>query len=140
MNNLTVFNKPIKFDEFLKNMFLQPISLLNDELAISIKTDIHESDKEYTVSADIPGAKKEDIEANVNGHRLTIRAQFDKEVEQQNNGQVIQSERYHGEALRVLEFEQEVDPALCKVHYQDGVLKLVLPKKSPSNNHNLKIN
>jgi HSP20 family protein len=101
-----------------------------------IRMDITETDQAYTVNADIPGVKKEDIKIEIDGNKVTIRAevkQFKEEKDEQIQSNVIRSERYYGQQYRSFSLPQPVDDSTAEAKYQDGVLRLTLPKKGSGN-------
>jgi HSP20 family protein len=97
---------------------------------LSIKVDVKEDDKSYTVRADIPGVKKEDIQVDVDGNMVSLRAEAKQEKEEKKGEKVIYSERSYGMASRSFSLPAEVDAKGTKAEYKDGVLNLTLPKKA----------
>jgi len=129
MANITRFT-PFEdlFNDFAKGFFVRPVSMPEaDEL--KIKLDVKEDDKAYTVHADIPGVKKEDIQVDVNGDMVSIRAELKKEKEEKQGEKLLHSERYYGMASRSFSLPAEVDEKGVVAKYKDGVLDLTLPKK-----------
>jgi HSP20 family protein len=96
---------------------------------LSIKVDVKEDEKSYTVRADIPGVKKEDIQVDVEGNMVSLRAETKQEKEEKKGEKVIYSERSYGMVSRSFTLPAEVDAKAAKAEYKDGVLSLTLPKK-----------
>lgn len=115
-------------EEMMRN-FDVPAAWQGEDMPKMIKIDLSETDQDYTVKAEIPGCKKEDIQVSAEGNTVSIRAQTKSEKEEKKEGQVIRSERYYGQQYRSFSLPQEVDDSKVQASYQDGVLKLVLPKK-----------
>lgn len=90
--------------------------------------DLHEDDKSYTVRAEIPGVKKEDIDVTVHDGVLTINAESRYEHEEKEEGRVIRQERRYGKYVRTIRLGKDVDDSNVKANYKDGVLELELPK------------
>ena len=89
------------------------------------KTDI----KEYELEADLPGFKKEDINIELDDTYLTIQAERKSETEEKDKtGSYVRRERSCGSFSRSFDVSG-IDVSAIKASYQDGVLKLVLPKK-----------
>ncbi|AKJ70431.1 hypothetical protein ABW99_07125 [Pandoraea thiooxydans] len=132
MANLTRFD-PLSFDEpfenFVRNFFWKPVALEASK-SMQIKLDVKEDDKNYTVRADLPGVEKEDIKVSVDGNQVTISAETKKESEEKKDGDYVHRERYYGSAYRSFTLAQAVDEAGAQASYRDGVLELVLPKRS----------
>ena len=98
-----------------------------------MRIDVNENDKAYTVKADIPGVKKEDINVRVDGNVVSIEAEARSEKETKGNGdKVLRSERYYGTIARTFSLGQDIAAARVQAKYADGVLNLELPKKGPA--------
>lgn len=94
-----------------------------------IAVDIDESDEDYYLKADVPGAKKTDIEVSIDGDRIWISANIEPvEVEQKGITKVVR-ERCRGTRSRRIFLDCEVDPNKAVATYHEGVLELKLPKK-----------
>ena len=107
--------------------------------APQIKIDLSETDGNYTVKAEIPGVKKEDIDVRIEGNQVTIGAEVKKESEEKKDGRVLRSERQYGYASRSFTLASAVDDAKAVAKYQDGVLELVMPKKTSTSSKRLPI-
>ena len=92
------------------------------------RCDISEKDGEYLLEADLPGFNKEDINVEVNGEMLTISATHNEEKsEKDDDGNYIRRERRFGSFSRSFSTEG-IDVENIKADYQNGVLKLDMPK------------
>ena len=116
------------YAEFLKDFGMRPM-WRGPELEPQIKLDVAEDDKTYTVKAEIPGAKKEDISVSVDGNLVSLSAEVRSEKEEKEGKKVIRSERYYGAVSRSFTLASEVDMDKAEAKYEDGVLRLTLPKK-----------
>ncbi|MDH5709688.1 MAG: Hsp20/alpha crystallin family protein, partial [Hylemonella sp.] len=104
-----------------------------------IKMDIKESGSVYTVSAEIPGVRKEDIHVTIEGGMVTVRAEVKQEDSQTEDDRLLRSERYFGSVSRGISLPQDVDQAQAKAKYDNGVLTLTLPKRKGSAEQRIKI-
>ena len=81
----------------------------------------------------MPGLKKEDIKIEINGAQVSISAQYKSEstrkVGEDAGSRVVYSERRSGSVARSFELPAEIDQTNASAKYEDGVLKLTLPKK-----------
>jgi HSP20 family protein len=130
MTNLTRYN-PFEdlFGDLGKGFWVKPLAYpAGSEL--SMKVDVKEDDKAYTVHADIPGAKKEDIQVDVDGNVVSLRAEMKQEKEEKQGEKTLYSERSYGMVSRSFSLPTEVDEKGAKADYKDGVLNLMLPKKA----------
>jgi len=125
---LEPFDDP--FDNFFKGFMVKPFGMDVERQAPQVKVDVREDDKTYTVRADIPGVKKEDIHVTIDGNRISLSAEVRQEKEEKKGETVLRSERYYGKVSRAFTLDQEVDESHSHAKYSDGVLELVLPKKA----------
>ncbi len=94
------------------------------------KTDIKDIGDAYTLEADLPGFKKEDINLALDGDLLTITAQRNEEHEERDDStNYVRRERSYGCFTRSFDVSAIQTDAIA-ADYADGVLKLTLPKKS----------
>jgi HSP20 family protein len=90
--------------------------------------DLHEAESSYTIRAEIPGVKEEDIEVTVHDGVLTINAESRYASEEKEEGRVIRQERRYGKYVRSIRLGKDVDANNVNASYKDGVLELELPK------------
>lgn len=139
MANLTRYNPfglaridPFEdIEDMFKGFFVRPV-LFEGKPGMDIKLDLKEDDKAYTVHADIPGVKKEDIQVSIEGNRVSISAETKMEKEEKEGEKVLRSERYSGKVARSFTLASDVDEGKAVAKYTDGVLELTLPKKAGS--------
>jgi len=129
MDRLTRFDPFADLDDMFRGLMLRPMRL--DAQPTQIRVDVSESDGAYTVHAEIPGVKKDDIRVDLDGAMVSISAETHREKEEKTN-RMIRSERYCGAMSRSFTLPHEVDQSGAKARYHDGVLELTLPKKSRS--------
>jgi HSP20 family protein len=116
----------VAFREFFRNM-LRPTRLELDTEP-EIRLDMKETEKAYTIHAEMPGVKKEDIEVSIDGNLVTIRAEVRREKDEKGEA-MLRSERYYGAMMRSFTLASEVDEKAAAAKLTDGVLELTLPKK-----------
>ncbi len=94
----------------------------------SLDVDIFETDDSYVLTAELPGVKKEDLKVNVEGDVLTIEA--DKRSEREDNREgVYHTERNYGQFSRSFRLNSQVESDKIEAGYDDGVLRLTMPKR-----------
>ena len=95
-----------------------------------MKTDVKEHDDKYEVVIDLPGFKKDEIKLELQDGYLTVAAAkgVDKE-EKDKKGKLIRQERYSGAMQRSFFVGKDITEEDIKAKFEDGVLKLDIPKK-----------
>ncbi len=97
-----------------------------------MKTDIKEKKDLYELHINLPGVKKEDIQAELKDGYLTISATHGaSNDEKDEDGTYIRRERYFGTASRSFYVGEDVTQEDIKAKYTDGVLKVRIPKVDP---------
>ena len=93
------------------------------------KTDVTDEGDHYLLEADLPGFDKKDITLDINGDILTVHAERHSKVEEKDKkDKVIRMERSYGSYSRQYDISG-VKTDEIKAKYDNGVLKLTLPKK-----------
>lgn len=131
MSTLTLLNRDpfaASFDQLLRGLLVRP-AVRQQPAVRAIRFDVAEQDNAYVVSAELPGVKKEEIQVEIDGSRVTISAESKSQGETRDGEKVVYSERYSGKAVRSFELGAEIDEAGASAKYEDGILTLTLPKK-----------
>ena len=95
-----------------------------------MKTDVRETEHTYEVDVDLPGFKKDEIKVDLRDGYLTISAAkgLDKD-EKDKEGKYIRQERYAGACSRSF-YVGDVETKDVSAKYEDGILKISLPKEA----------
>lgn len=109
------------------------------EKTLEMRMDVHEDDKAYRITVDMPGVKKENIDIAVEGNQVTITAEVKQEVSRDSEKEVHR-ERFSGHAFRSFALPNEVDSSRADARYDGGVLSLTLPKKTGTQARRISIN
>lgn len=88
--------------------------------------DVYEDKDQFTVIAEVPGMKKEDVNITLQNGVLTVSGERKQEGKKADQG--FRSERSVGRFQRSVTLPASVDPSRVKATYQDGLLKVVLAK------------
>lgn len=124
-------NRMSTFDPF-REMEKFEQSFFGNAFGGDFKTDIQDKGDSYLLEADLPGVKKEDIAVDIDGDCLTISAQRDSQREEKNDQeQYVRRERSYGSYSRSFDISNVTSEEISG-SYENGVLKLVLPKRSPT--------
>lgn len=122
------------FDDLFRR-FLRNTSWPAERMPQDMKLDISENDKEYVIKAEIPGAKKDEIQVKVDRQFVSISADVKeekKETQKQDGERILLQEMRYGHVERAFTLPGEVDGKDCVAKYDNGVLTLTLPKRGPS--------
>lgn len=124
-------------EDWLRDITPRGLRELQAEPMIGVE--VSENDQAYTVRAEIPGVKKEDIKVDLHGNRVSITAESRRESEQKEGERVVRSELYYGQQHRTFTLDSDVDESKAAARYVDGVLELTLPKRTTGASTKLQI-
>lgn len=120
------------FDRVMQDSFFTP------SIQTGIKVDIREKDDAYLLEAEVPGVKKDQIKVDYNNQYLTISVEQQEEVNEEKDHYICR-ERRLGKSSRTFH-AKDIDPDGIEAAYEDGVLKVTLPKtKESKRNTNIEI-
>lgn len=100
--------------------------------------DISGTDKEYKISAELPGMTEEDISIELKGDALVLKGEKRQEEKTEDEG-FYRVERCYGSFQRVLTVPKDADVENIKAHYENGVITIMLPRKAESLEESKKI-
>lgn len=96
------------------------------ESSFSLPIDVFESDQSYTVIANIPGVKQENIHITLNQNVLTLGVDVPQFTPQEGQ-RFLLNERVHGKFTRNVTLPRPVNADQVEAFYENGVLTLTLP-------------
>lgn len=132
MANITRFDEA--FDDLLRGFFVRPVGFeggsAGQHQIAQFRVDVSEDENAYTIRAEIPGVKKDDINISIDGDQVAIGAEVKNEKDVKDGERVLRSERFYGKLQRAFQLGQSVDENAASAKYADGVLELTLPKKA----------
>ena len=105
------------FDDLLSDMSLES----------KMKCDISEKDDKYYIEMDVPGYSKKDIKVECNNGNITVKAEIKKEDEE-NKKYLHRERKMYGKMERTFHLE-DMDEDAINAEFNDGILKLEIPKK-----------
>ena len=117
-------------DDLFKGFLVRPMYTEARDPLARVKVDVTEKNGGYMVHAELPGAKKEDIQLTIDGAQVTLAAEIKREKDVEDGERVLHTERLYGKVSRSFTLPQEVDEAAAQAKFADGVLELTLPKKA----------
>ena len=129
-HHISTYNPFREVEDFERSFFNTPFSSFfgTQDLA-EFKTDVTDEGDHYLLEADLPGFEKKDIQLEISGDTLTVRALRHSKVEEKDNkDKLVRIERSYGSYSRQFNISG-VEAERIKARYDNGVLKLTLPKK-----------
>ncbi len=100
--------------------------------------DVSETRDEVIVKAELPGTDPKDIDVSIAHGCLSIRGEKKEETDESGQGFRIRERRY-GSFFRIIPLPDEVDQDNVRASFQDGVLKIALPKIGDARRKEIKI-
>jgi len=123
---------PSLFDDFFKpwnEWFEGGLSMRTVKVP---SVNITEQKNEYLVSLAAPGLKKENFKINVDGNMLTISSEKEENKEEKDK-KFTRKEYSYSSFSRCFTLPEEINQAKIEAKYEDGVLKISLPRKKGVN-------
>lgn len=95
-----------------------------------MKTDVKDTGDGYDVEIDLPGYKKEDVNAQLKDGYLTVNATRSSDNDEKDeNGKYIRRERYQGSCSRSYYVGEDVTENDINAKFENGILLMHIPKK-----------
>ena len=125
------------FPGFFRDFFDEDFFSLMNYNRGSFRADLKETDENYYVEADLPGVEKGNIDIDFYNNYLVISAKRDESIENEKEN-YVRRERHYGEFKRSFHIDN-VDENKIKASFNDGVLRVTLPKLKKDNNRKINI-
>lgn len=114
------------FDDFTHGY--SPLSLARERPGIVMPAiDVRESEKEITVTAELPGMSEKDVDVSVSGGSLTIRGEKKEEKEEKEKN-VYRMERRFGSFHRTIALPEGLEIDRAEADFKKGVLTVRIPR------------
>jgi HSP20 family protein len=94
---------------------------------LAIAVDMHETEDDVVITADLPGLKPEDVDISITENALSMKGEFRSE-EEGERGDVHFRERRYGAFQRSIALPDAIDADGAQAEFEDGVLTVTLPK------------
>jgi HSP20 family protein len=136
------------FDDFFANFPLMPFRRRMDAdpwrrfqglfEATFPAVDVAESDKDYRITAELPGMEEKDIDISMLSGVLTLKGEK-QEVKKEGKEDQYVSERRYGAFQRSFRLPEDADPDKIDAAFKNGVLTITLPKAPEAQTQRRKI-
>lgn len=132
-------NGLVLMDHLIGDFFDFPVaSRWSSGIQIHPACDVEELEDRFLLSAELPGVPKEAIQVEVVGNQIVISGEVAREEKQNKNG-ALYSERRFGKFMRKFALPTEVDSSKVEASFQDGILKVQLPKAEAAKSRQIKV-
>ena len=102
--------------------------------------DISEDENEYLVTADLPEVKKEEVQVGVENGVLTIAGERKSEIDEKDEKKKFHRiERHFGRYVRTFRLPEDVDDQKIQAKFENGVLRVHLPKGADTPSRKIKV-
>ena len=125
-----LMTRPSSFSRLFDDFFTPFVNVgdqVSEREVLGLQVDIYEKDGMILVEADLPGIDKQDIKVDVRGKLITLGGErrSDEEIKEENS---YRRERRYGTFERTFSMPFEVDPETVNAKYENGTLRLEIPK------------
>ena len=132
MTNMMMPRRRSLFDDLM----LSPFDAFFDNMpdkgpATLMKTDVKETEGAYELAIDLPGAKLEDVTAELKNGYLKVTAESKRETEDTDEaGTYLRKERFEGTCSRSFYVGNQLTEEDIKAKFENGVLHITVPKQA----------
>lgn len=119
------FGLPEVFDDFFRGF--PTMRMPQFETGWQPRVNIQETDKEYVISAALPGVKKDDVKISVQDGVLTLSGEYKAEKEEKDKN-YLKREMSYGSFQRSFILPAGIHPENVKASHKEGILTVSLPK------------
>lgn len=93
------------------------------------QVDIGATEKEYSITAEVPGVDEKDVKIEIANNTMTICGEKKQEKEEKDKN-YYRVERSYGSFQRILSLPEDADQENIKATFKKGILTIKIPKKS----------
>lgn len=126
------------FDDFFSGFDAAPRAVADGFGAFIPSVDIKESDKDFTIYAELPGVDEKDVEVTVTQNSVTIKGEKKEEKETKGKN-YYHMERSYGSFNRVISLTAQADASRASASFKNGVLNITIPKSESAKAKGTKI-
>jgi HSP20 family protein len=125
-------------DRLLEESLVRPLGFPGETDQIPA-IDLVEKEDVYVVKAAVPGVHSDDLEITTTGNTLIIKGETREEKEEEEEGRYIYRERSYGAFSRSITLPEDINADEAEAEFEDGILKLTLPKAESAKRKSIKI-
>ena len=125
--------------QFLRNDFDKMFdSLTKTEDVFAPTCEISDEEKYFSISLDIPGLKKDDIQIEVKENQLYVTGERKQDAKSATPN-VLRTERRYGKFARVFTLPANINADAIQAKFENGVLEVVIPKEEKAQSRKIAI-
>ena len=129
---------PRTFDTVFSDLFSGFAGGINEALN-TIPVNVHESKDAYHLEVSAPGLNKEDFTVNLENGLLTISYEKKDEAKSSDDYKTLRREFNYRSFKRNFTLNDDVNAENIQAKYENGILKVYLPKTEPAQSGNRQI-
>ena len=127
------------FDDFFRGFDLQPLRMAEEKWGgFNPKMDLEETEKEYRITAELPGMEEKDVEVLLTGNSITLKGEKKEEKEEKGKS-FYRVERSYGTFQRTVPLPEGIDLKKVDAEFKNGVLTVKLPKTAEAKTKGKKV-
>lgn len=127
------------FDDFFRGFDLRPLRIAEERWGgFSPKMDLEETEKEYRITAELPGVEEKDVEVLLTGNSLTLKGEKKEEKEEKGKS-FYHVERSYGTFQRTVPLPEGIDLKKIDAEFKNGLLTVKLPKTAEAKTRSKKV-
>ena len=126
------------FDDFFRGFDLRPLAAMERAGEFTPRIDVKESDKAFTITAELPGIEEKDLDVMLSADSLTIKGEKKHEKEEKGEN-YYRMERSYGSFHRVIPLPEEIDTKKVEASFTKGILIVNLPKTTKAKEKTKKV-
>jgi len=129
------------FDDMFNDMWWpfnrrtqRPFGLIHRESEPRFRTplaNVQETEKEFNITAELPGINKGDIELTIQDGVLEIKGESEEEKKEEKEGQLIRREYRSSKYYRAFNLPEHIDDNKIEANLEKGILNITIPKVEP---------
>lgn len=127
-----------RIDRLLNELMELRSGTFGEDVNLMPSSELVEEEKNYLLKVDLPGIKKEDVKVEVEGDRLTIRAERRSEKEEKSKKRYF-SEISYGSCMRSFALPQSIDEKKVDAKFENGVLSVTIPKTTETKSKQISV-
>jgi HSP20 family protein len=135
--NTTLAGAPREFEDIYDQMG-QLINAAFGEVSSAVPwspmADVYETDDTYTIEVEVPGARKDQIDVQLNERELVVSGEITE-----REGRLRRKERRRGRFEYRVYLPGDIDPNSVRAELSEGILTVVVPKSATEKNRHIEI-